>query len=292
MRKGACYVRGRGKVQTTEIPSQTEMRELLELAVSKRIQQYIRVLPIAKTENMKETSTEHYDAIMLELISTDILKKLQTRGWWEFSLRPTTFNQELLDDIQNLPRLVRSASVDFRGWDFPHITYETWPILKMHWIENETDWWTHIERWIFDQSGLFKIYRAFEVDWIEQSEWPNKPSWEPCTVFPVMGTVTLLSEMFEFSGRLLSSTEFIACDDVQIEISAHGINGRRLVMEDPSRHLRPNYVSSLDKYTFSKTLKRDDVVAHGRTLALNVADHIFKRFNCSLNMSVLSDLQT
>lgn len=41
LREGACYVRSRHKPETSEIPSQAEMRDLLELAAEKRLRAYV-----------------------------------------------------------------------------------------------------------------------------------------------------------------------------------------------------------------------------------------------------------
>lgn len=41
LRQGACYVRSRRKPETIEIPTQTEMRELLELATKKGIRKFL-----------------------------------------------------------------------------------------------------------------------------------------------------------------------------------------------------------------------------------------------------------
>jgi predicted HTH transcriptional regulator len=41
LREGACYVRRRGKPETSEIPTQAEMRELLDLAIEKGIRRFI-----------------------------------------------------------------------------------------------------------------------------------------------------------------------------------------------------------------------------------------------------------
>jgi len=41
LRRGACYVRSRRKPETVEIPTQTEMRELLDLAIAKGVHRYI-----------------------------------------------------------------------------------------------------------------------------------------------------------------------------------------------------------------------------------------------------------
>jgi predicted HTH transcriptional regulator len=42
LRQGACYVRRIGKPETSEIPTQTEMRALLDLAMEKRLKTYVR----------------------------------------------------------------------------------------------------------------------------------------------------------------------------------------------------------------------------------------------------------
>jgi predicted HTH transcriptional regulator len=41
LRAGACYVRSQGKPETSEIPTQTEMRELLDLAIEKGVRRLI-----------------------------------------------------------------------------------------------------------------------------------------------------------------------------------------------------------------------------------------------------------
>lgn len=41
LRKGACYVRSRRKPETTEIPSQEDMRDLLDLAIEKGVRKYV-----------------------------------------------------------------------------------------------------------------------------------------------------------------------------------------------------------------------------------------------------------
>jgi hypothetical protein len=41
LRRGACYVRSRRKPETSEIPSEEEMRELLELAIDKGVRKFV-----------------------------------------------------------------------------------------------------------------------------------------------------------------------------------------------------------------------------------------------------------
>jgi hypothetical protein len=42
LRDGACYLRSRKKPESVEMPTQTEMRELLELAVDKGVRKFLR----------------------------------------------------------------------------------------------------------------------------------------------------------------------------------------------------------------------------------------------------------
>ena len=41
LRQGACYVRRRGRIETSEIPTHVEMRELLDLATEKGIRRFL-----------------------------------------------------------------------------------------------------------------------------------------------------------------------------------------------------------------------------------------------------------
>jgi predicted HTH transcriptional regulator len=42
LRAGACYVRRRGRIESSEIPTQAEMRELLDLAIEKGVRRFIQ----------------------------------------------------------------------------------------------------------------------------------------------------------------------------------------------------------------------------------------------------------
>jgi predicted HTH transcriptional regulator len=42
LKRGVCYVRARHKPETSEIPSEEEMRELLELAIDKGVEKFVR----------------------------------------------------------------------------------------------------------------------------------------------------------------------------------------------------------------------------------------------------------
>ena len=66
LRKGACYVRSKRKPETREIPTQEDMRALLDLATEKGIRKWItqtqRVgFDISRGKPSSPTDEEHYD---------------------------------------------------------------------------------------------------------------------------------------------------------------------------------------------------------------------------------------
>ena len=64
LRKGACYVRARRKPETSEVPTQEDMRELLDLAAEKRLRTFVAqahasgLFPLASPQ---PSDTESFD---------------------------------------------------------------------------------------------------------------------------------------------------------------------------------------------------------------------------------------
>jgi len=71
LRKGACYVRTRRKPETTEIPTQEDMRDLLDLAADKRLRAFVAqavssgLLPITPQQ---EPDAEHFEQQAKDLL--------------------------------------------------------------------------------------------------------------------------------------------------------------------------------------------------------------------------------
>jgi predicted HTH transcriptional regulator len=64
LREGACYVRSRRKPETSEIPTFADMRDLLELATEKRLQEYLAQLQrlgLIVLPTMTPPSTEQFE---------------------------------------------------------------------------------------------------------------------------------------------------------------------------------------------------------------------------------------
>lgn len=63
IRRGALYVRSFGKPETTEVPTQAEMRELLDLATSKSVRRLLRDAQAAGLlDSLESRDVEQYEA--------------------------------------------------------------------------------------------------------------------------------------------------------------------------------------------------------------------------------------
>jgi predicted HTH transcriptional regulator len=67
LRKGACYVRSRRKPETTEIPTQEDMRDLLDLAAEKRLRKFIAQAKSAGLDITAENEVSDKDLFDQEL---------------------------------------------------------------------------------------------------------------------------------------------------------------------------------------------------------------------------------
>lgn len=71
LRSGACYVRTRRKPETAEIPTQAEMRDLLELATIKSLREFVSLgysAGLRISESIGETDTELFNKQLEDLV--------------------------------------------------------------------------------------------------------------------------------------------------------------------------------------------------------------------------------
>ena len=73
LREGACYVRTRRKPETAEVPTQSEMRDLLELATIKALRKYVSVARAAGFE-ISEATKKSDDQLFKQQLS-DLLEE-------------------------------------------------------------------------------------------------------------------------------------------------------------------------------------------------------------------------
>jgi hypothetical protein len=222
---------------------------------------------------------------------SDLLNKIRSRGHWRVVIRPTRFHEARIDDILALYAIVQNASVDLRGWDFPHIDVHSQAHIDVEWVGQESEWDAFLEIWRLYKSGQFIDVAGMWHDWQDQSTVARAPEgWRSGAVLAVLDTLYRFTEIFEFAARLALTD---AGDELMhIEASVVGLQGRSLWMDSPKRMpmLRPRR-AALDELPYRVDVLRTDLIAQPRELALKPALELFRRFGWEVTLDRLREFQ-
>jgi len=296
--KGRIYVRSRGKPETSELPSQVELRELLDLATDRGVERFLRRsrrvgLP---TDLSRETSDGvQFDRQLVNESATNLADKIRSRGHWEITIRPDMFQRRRIPFEQLEPH-TRQAHVSIRGWDFPHLE-PSLLVPAMDCIRGETEFEYYLESWRLFESGQFHYLAGIHEDWTDNAR--SALHWHPpegiAALGPLLGvtdTVGRATEVFEFAGRLASRVE--SWEETVITIALRGIRARRLWFENPARRTARDAVTQAHSFVFpleDRTYTTAELVTDYRDLGRAAAGEIFKRFGLTLSANVLEDIQ-
>ena len=280
LRQGACYVRSRRKPETSEIPTQAEMRELLDLATERRLRAFftqtvaagLSVERLALTSDRAQFESEriHEDRPERELI--------RTRGYWRVSIRPESYVPRRVPSVLRAAELVDTLAVRLRGWDFPHRGESSQRSVGSSWVEYAGQPLHYIEWWRIYQSGHFVYEGGFPIDWRDRSRaWPPDAEWKPGQLLGVGDTVYRFTEIFEFAARLAASEA--GDEPMRIEIALGGLRDRTLYFDDSRRiPFSVDHTAKIDEYILPVTsTSRSDLAATARDMAVQAARDLFER---------------
>src|SRR5262249_46564787 len=117
LRRGAIYTRSRRLPETVEVPSQAEMRELLDLAIEKGSRTFTR-----QAERMGFVRLARKDQFIEQLKGlpeTEIIKKIWSMGRWRVWIRPSAFEKARFQSITACRQFVLLNAVSCDGWQYP-----------------------------------------------------------------------------------------------------------------------------------------------------------------------------
>lgn len=218
-----------------------------------------------------------------------LLARIKERGYWHVVIRPENYMKDRIGSLPELYPIVRSASVNLRGWDFPHLETQP-PPRGLDWIEGQVEWDHYLEIWRFFKSGQFVHLGAIRNDWRE------KPMFAPSYARgenPTLWTADSLfkfTEIFEFASRLALS----AAGDHTMQINARvvGLEGRVLYVEDERRMpLDRAYTAAINEFPYSISVSKEELVSNQRELAIVAATALFQVFGWDPIVQFLRDQQ-
>lgn len=292
-RKGACYVRSTKKPETVEIPSQTEMRELLDLAIEKGIRRFLQRAQNVGLDSSQliidKDLSQYNDQINRSNQSVNLVEKILSRGYWQVTIRPVRFMENRVAEIDKLLPILDKTSVRLLGWDFPHIDIKSSPKIFRDFIQQEFDWNHFVSLWSFFQSGQLYYLFGNHKDWRDQSiTFPIRDGeiWEPDKLLDINIVVYNFTEIFEFAARL-SMTE-AGDEKMHVGVLVGNLKDRMLY----SRHgLFQTYKTSMIEYPIDKEFDRADLLANARDIAVIEARELMLRFNLKLSIEEIKEMQ-
>lgn len=219
-----------------------------------------------------------------------VLDRIRLRGHWRVTIRPGSFQRDLIPDRSELFKIVERKSVRLRGWDYPHIDYRNEPLAGVDWVGQEFEWQDQIELWRLYQSGQFIHFLALCGDWRDHSEIrPPEPGWRHGQFLYYLDTIYTLLEIFEFASRLALSAAGVPIMVVQIDLK--GLQGRRLISTGSSIALRGDYGTQLPEWTHRWEGSQTKLIAEPRNLAATACSELFATFHLNVSNEVLGHLQ-
>jgi hypothetical protein len=219
-----------------------------------------------------------------------VLDKIRTRGYWRVVIRPTTFEENHIPDYSNLFPIIEKNSVRLRGWDYPHIDYQSPPLRGADWVGQEFSRQDELEVWRLYTSGQFVHFFTIWGDWRNRSTvWPAEPGWKPGRYIYYTPTVYSFVEIFEFAARLALSSA--GAGSMHVEIDLKNLKERRLVSTDIMVPVSGVYITQIPEWSYRWEGSQTDLIARPREQAAQAARDLFARFGLDLSLETLARVQ-
>ncbi|WP_380162645.1 RNA-binding domain-containing protein [Kineococcus sp. R86509] len=311
VQRAHLYVRPRGKAESTTVPTATDMRELIDLAVEKGLGEFLRRaqgaglgLPGGQSPTHELTSiadTAYQSEYEQAWASpSDALKRMQvSAAYFDVAIRPRPYLGDRFESGQ-LEKLVNDLTVRLRGWPLPFVddVNSNPPKRYGQWVGQETiirnyspgsTWNSDRDReaWRLWCSGQFLHRRVLISD--ERPDIPEAQASLPGATGTVVGWDVLLYlvEVAEFASRLAAVT---GCDGVDIEVGMHNVQGRQLVSGDDHRVDVQRMMSANTLH--GKTMaSRPELVTQTRRVGVRLAQTLLKQFGLQVPDGFLMDWQ-
>lgn len=295
LRKGTVYVRPRGKPESVMIPSSTEMRELLDLAITKGVREFIRRAGAAGIQlggptppEVMEREAYQREAEAAWMDTSAVLDTILGSGYTDVAIRPGAFDPGRLAPTQ-LERLVIDNTVRLRGWPVPYIDGRI--PLQRHgtWIGQDIEPRVvpHIEAWRMCASGQFLHRRVLATDLRDDAQ--LLPSVPGATGTVAVWDVLLYAvEVAEFGARLLSALNL---EEVTFDVSLRGIAGRELISGTWERELDGPYLIAAETLSSTANVGSTKLLAATRAVGVELAQALLRQFGLDLPNQILADWQ-
>lgn len=295
LQKGMTYVRPRGKPESVPVPSYLEMRELLDLATTKGVRDFVARANAAGIllrdhQSVEEVDREGFIREFNEAWGdpSPVLQEMLSFAHSDVAIRPGPFDANRLDPA-HLVSFLEERTVRLRGWPVPYIDHRIQPERHGHWIGQtvEPQRVPHAEAWRICTSGQFLHRRVLATDLRESHE--LEPYDDQATgAVAVWDVLLYFVEIAELGARFAETLE---CEVITFDVALRGIAGRQLISGDQRRELHASYLVQADALFASLAIQTRELIANPRVTGVKLTQDILVQFGLQLPDSVLMDWQ-
>ncbi len=295
LRRGTVYVRPRGKPESVPVPTHGDMRELLDLAITKGVREFIRragaagiALPEVDTPQIADSAAFQAESDAAWSGSSPVRERILGAGFTDVSIRPGPYDRDRISPAR-LQSVIGEHAVRLRGWPVPYVDHRI-PILRYGtWIGQDINPQAvpHCEAWRLCTSGQFLHRRMLTTDLVFSSELSPHTAGATGSV-AVWDVLLYLVEVTELAARLATA---LGSETITIAAALNGVAGRELISGDWTRELHGNYLIQADQLQVQRVLDSTAVIADSRRVGVNVAQALLRQFGLDVPDVVLLDWQ-
>lgn len=253
LRKGQIYVRT--KKASSEAISSNEMKELLELACSKRF-------GISSKEEY-EKEIKEADKILNEMIR----KEIENYAYWEIIAHPVNYQEKLIEDIIKTKELMIKSQVKVHGDYFPYLQ-------DISNFNTGIQFYTkQYEGGRIYQNGLFKLFTTMFL---------NTDNTRIYFIDIIDGVTIFFLFFKKFYGDILQE------GNIYIEISLNGCYKR--VLYNP-QWVKKEFTSKENRIVKEHTVGVSNLKSSYKRIAKAFIKHICIIFNCEISDEMIEEQQ-
>jgi hypothetical protein len=295
LQKGMTYVRPRGKPESVPVPSAGDMRELLDLAITKGVREFIRRagaagvgLPGVRTAEELDSAAFRGEMDRAWSDPSPVLDRILDSGYLDVAIRPTPYVPDRVSPAQ-LESLLAENTVRLRGWPVPYVDYRV-PLMRHgSWIgqDIEPQVVPHSEAWRFCTSGQFLHRRILASDLRSSAELAaDDPTASGSVV--VWDVLLYLVEVAELAARFATA---MGCESVTIAASLNGIAGRQLVSGDWKRDIPGRYIVNAPRLETTNIVDAGTLIRDTRRIGVQITQGLLSQFGLDVPDQVLLSWQ-
>ena len=303
--EGAIYVRTQKPFKTIRVKNSKAMRWVLDNAIEKSVRKlrlklyrdYQESREAEKVEELPDAPSFDLPKDALPISEEDRLRldkqtsscvitgnprmeRILSRGYWRIIIRPTHYKKDKIKDMKECEAALKRNLVSIRGVGYPPMnSRETH--TKEDYVKSSQDYMSLIYMWWFFQSAQLVHYIAcredYEID-NQNSEELNIPGSYPSeNYFDVMGTLYLITEIYEFAAHM--AYDGILTPSVEITLELMGMQNRQLFAWEPIWGFNQICICKENRIDFSKIYCSDELINNAHEHALDACMALFKNFN-------------